>query len=62
LIASKHKNSGEFIKITANPAQGKGGVSFGDSGGQNSQFLPPILEIDYFVQSINGFTDSYKAL
>lgn len=33
LIASKHTHSDEFIKITANPAQGKGGVSFGDSGG-----------------------------
>lgn len=33
LITSKHKQSDEFIKITANPAQGKGGTSFGDSGG-----------------------------
>jgi hypothetical protein len=33
LIASKHAQSDEFIKITANPAQGKGGTSFGDSGG-----------------------------
>jgi V8-like Glu-specific endopeptidase len=33
LIASKDKQSDEFIKITCNPAQGKGGMSFGDSGG-----------------------------
>jgi len=33
LIASKHRQSDEFIKITCNPAKGKGGQSFGDSGG-----------------------------
>jgi hypothetical protein len=33
LIASKHKQGDEFIKITCNPSQGKGGQSFGDSGG-----------------------------
>ncbi|HEY94419.1 MAG TPA: trypsin-like serine protease [Dehalococcoidia bacterium] len=30
---SKNKRSDEFIKLTSNPAQGKGGSSFGDSGG-----------------------------
>jgi len=33
LITSKNKQSDEFIKLTSNPAQGKGGSSFGDSGG-----------------------------
>ena len=33
LIAGEHVHSDEFIKVTANPAQGKGGMSFGDSGG-----------------------------
>jgi hypothetical protein len=33
LIASHDRISGMFIKLTANPAQGKGGVCFGDSGG-----------------------------
>ncbi len=33
LIASENKQSDEFIKVTCNPAQGKGGPSFGDSGG-----------------------------
>lgn len=33
LIQSNDVTSGEFVKLTANPAQGKGGVCFGDSGG-----------------------------
>lgn len=33
LITSKHKWGDEFIKTTQNPAQGKGGICFGDSGG-----------------------------
>jgi hypothetical protein len=35
LIASNHKKSDEYIKLSANPAQGKGGDCFGDSGGPN---------------------------
>lgn len=35
LIASHHKHSGEYMKVTANPAQGKGGFCLGDSGGPN---------------------------
>jgi Trypsin len=35
LIQSEHVHSGEFIKLTANPSKGKGGVCFGDSGGPN---------------------------
>ena len=33
LIASKNIQSDEFIKITDNPGQGKGGAYWGDSGG-----------------------------
>lgn len=33
LITSKNKRSDEFIKCTANPSKGKGGSSYGDSGG-----------------------------
>jgi hypothetical protein len=33
LVASENRQSDEYIKLTANPAQGKGGVCFGDSGG-----------------------------
>lgn len=35
LFASNHKHSNEYIKLTVNPAQGKGGLCFGDSGGPN---------------------------
>ena len=33
LINSKNAMSDEFVRITQNPGQGKGGTSFGDSGG-----------------------------
>lgn len=32
IIASKHVMSDEFMRLTANPGQGKGGTCFGDSG------------------------------
>jgi hypothetical protein len=35
LIASQHVNGNEYIKVTQNPSQGKGGSCFGDSGGPN---------------------------
>lgn len=35
LIASNHKHSDEFIKLTANPSKGKGTDCYGDSGGPN---------------------------
>ena len=33
LIASNHVMSDEFMRLTANPGQGKGGTCYGDSGG-----------------------------
>jgi len=33
LVASENRKSDEYLKLTANPAQGKGGVCIGDSGG-----------------------------
>jgi hypothetical protein len=35
LIQSNNRISDEFLKLSANPAQGKGGTCFGDSGGPN---------------------------
>lgn len=35
IISSKHVNSDEFIALSNNPAQGKGGDCRGDSGGPN---------------------------
>ena len=35
LIPSKHTQSGEYIKVSGDPAQGKGNACYGDSGGPN---------------------------
>ena len=35
LMASNDVVADEFMRLTANPAQGKGGTAFGDSGGPN---------------------------
>ena len=55
LVASKHTHSDEFIKLTANPAQGKGGASFGDSGG------PIFLEGTNIVLAVNSYITNYNA-
>ena len=56
LIASKHKHSDEYIKLTANPAQGKGGVCFGDSGGPN------LLEGTSTILAINSYLTNYNCV
>jgi hypothetical protein len=47
LIQSNDVISAEFVKLTANPAQGKGGTCFGDSGG------PDLL--GNIVLAVNSF-------
>jgi hypothetical protein len=49
LVQSNNVQSGEFIKLTANPAQGKGGLCFGDSGG------PDVLSGTDIVLAVNSY-------
>ena len=63
LIQSNNLISNEFIKLTANPAQGNGGSCFGDSGG--ADFLGNtniILAVNSFGTNGNcaGITYSYR--
>jgi len=49
LIASDYVHSDEYIKLTANPAQGKGGTCFGDSGG------PDLLGGTDTILAVNSY-------
>ena len=49
LIQSNNLASAEFVKLTANPSQGTGGVCFGDSGG------PDVLSRTNIVLAVNSF-------
>lgn len=49
LIQSNNVQSVEFIKLTANPSQGKGGTCFGDSGG------PDVLGGTDIVLAVNSY-------
>jgi hypothetical protein len=49
LVQSNDVLSGEFIKLTANPAQSKGGICFGDSGG------PDLVGGTDVVLAVNSF-------
>lgn len=54
LVASKHVQSDEFIKITLNPAQGKGGSCFGDNGGPSLLGgTNTILAVSSYVTNAN---------
>jgi len=49
LIDANFKQSGEYIKLTANPAKGKGGTCFGDSGG------PDLLGGTNIILAVNSY-------
>ena len=49
LIQSNNRASVEFIKLTANPSKGTGGVCFGDSGG------PDVLGGTDIVLAVNSY-------
>jgi len=54
LIPSNDVISEEFVKLTQNAAQGKGGVCFGDSGG------PDLLGNTNIILSTNSFMNNYN--
>ena len=54
LIPSNDVISEEFVKLTQSPAQGKGGVCFGDSGG------PDFLGNTKIILSTNSFMPNYN--
>jgi hypothetical protein len=63
LVASEDVLAGSFIKLTANPAQGKGGTCFGDSGGADFKGGTNIaLAVNSFVTNNNcsGVTYSFR--
>jgi hypothetical protein len=49
LLQSNNRASDEFIKLTANPSKGTGGVCFGDSGG------PDVLGGTNIVLAVNSY-------
>ena len=49
LVASNDRINDMFLKLTANPAQGKGGTCFGDSGG------PDLLGDTNIILGVNSF-------
>jgi len=62
-IASNDRISPQFLKLSANPGQGKGGTCFGDSGGPN--FLAgtnTVIGVNSFVTNgrCNGVTYSFR--
>jgi hypothetical protein len=52
LVQSNNRSSAEFIKLTANPGPGKGGVCSGDSGGPN------LLADTNIVLAVNSFVSN----
>jgi hypothetical protein len=54
IVASDNRNSDMWLKLTANPGQGKGGICFGDSGG------PDLLGGTNIILATNSFVANYN--
>jgi hypothetical protein len=54
IITANFKQSDEFIKLTGNPAQGKGGTTFGDSGG------PTFLAGTNTILAVTSYGPNYE--
>ena len=64
LLSNNFQGSDKYIRCTANPAQDKGGIAFGDSGGPviyntNSQNL--VIAVNAYVNSANCNGITYHA-
>jgi hypothetical protein len=63
LVSGNFVHSDEFIRLTANPRQGKGGTCFGDSGGPDLLGgTDTVLAVNSYVTSSNcaGVTSSSR--
>ncbi|MEU4605506.1 trypsin-like serine protease [Kribbella sp. NPDC023972] len=63
LVSGQFVHSAEFIRVTANPSQGKGGTCFGDSGGPVlSNNGDTVLAVNSYVTNLNcaGVTYSQR--
>lgn len=54
LIASNHPHSGEYLKLTQNPSQDKGGTCFGDSGG------PALLQNTNIILGVSSYVTNKR--
>jgi hypothetical protein len=54
LIQSNNVQSDEFLKLTANPSKGTGGICFGDSGG------PDLLGGTNIILGVNSYVTNYN--
>jgi hypothetical protein len=62
LIAANFGGSDKYLKLTANPSQGKGAVAFGDSGGPviySADGQDIVVAVNAFVSSANCNGVSY---
>ena len=64
LVSGNFAGSDKYLRLTANPSQGKGGVAFGDSGGPvvyNDGDSSTVLAINVYVSNSNCAGVTYHA-
>ena len=60
VVQTKSLMTSEFLTLTANPGQGKGGITFGDSGGPIlDRGTDVVFALNAFVSNSNGSGVSY---